>query len=144
MSLNLLDILWDYFRRPVKIPIINSQPVAMEKIRQLLSGQVWVSDGKAILVDMKSVVDFLRLNPVNRRKYITEAHDCDDFAIELMGDISDWDSSLAFGMVWGTNVDGNAHAWNFFIDNTMKLWFVEPQIDRIFEPSTEVIWLMII
>jgi len=82
-------------------------------------------------------------NRIKEVKLIKNFIFCDDFSYELMGDVSDWSSDLLFGMVWGNNANGDAHAWNFFIDDKEKLWFVEPQTDQIFEPTKEKIWIFI-
>jgi hypothetical protein len=48
-------------------------------------------------------------------------------------------------MVWGNRaVDNAGHAWNFFINEKNQVMFVEPQNDKIFAPSTEKIWVMIV
>jgi len=94
-----------------------------------------LSDSSYKLVDVDYLRTFLKENPVNKRNYVPEKHDCDDFSFILMGDITRWDSDLAFGIVWGRTPSGSGHAWNFFIDTNEKMWFVEPMRDTIFEPS---------
>ena len=51
---------------------------------------------------------------------------------------------MPFGIVIGTTVEGVSHAWNVFIDTNDKIWFIEPQTDKIFQPTTEKIRLIII
>lgn len=53
-------------------------------------------------------------------KYITEEHDCDDFAAKLFGKWA--------GLVWT-----DTHALNWFIDENEKFWFIEPQTRYIFD-----------
>lgn len=96
------------------------------------------SDESYKLVDIDYLKDFLRLNPVNKRNYVPIKHDCDDFAYLLMGDVTRWDSDLAFGIVWG-----HTHAWNFFVDTDKKVWQIEPQNDTIFDPADRVVRLMV-
>ena len=145
---NWLDWLWGFFRAPMKIAVRDTPKVTGTAVGQVLSQyckNLWISDGEFNTMDMRNVTDFLKVNPVNDRKYVNEAHDCDDFSYELMGDISTWNSAGAFGMVWGNRaVDGAPHAWNFFIDPNLKVWYVEPQNDFIFAPSSENVWILII
>lgn len=146
--MSFLDWLWDLFRAPKKVPILPTPDIKGIEVGQLLkqySNNLWISDGLFKLVNTENMKEFLMANPVNGRKYITESHDCDDYSFELMGDVSDWNPALAFGIVWGNRAgDGAPHAWNFYIDETKKVRYVEPQTDSIFDPSTESVWIMII
>jgi len=143
-----LDILWDFVRKPKNVPVVQGPKITraeMEEILASFNAQLWLSDNTFMLMDTNSLRTFLNVNPVDKRKYITEFSDCDDRCYELMGDVSTWHPAGAFGMVWGNRAtDGAGHAWNFFIDEFKKVRYVEPQEDRIFEPSTEKIWVMII
>lgn len=78
---------------------------------------------------------------INQRDWIAERHDCEDFAFLLKGafireaygkDKGYRKAANCFGMVWG-NLPG-PHAINWYINKNMKLYFVEPQHDTIFEP----------
>ena len=62
----------------------------------------------------------------------------------LQGDVTRWDSRLGFGIIWGQNISGQAHAWNLFIGTDKKIWFVEPQRDSIFLPTNEKVWWVVI
>lgn len=143
-----LDILWDFFRGPKDVEITKMPEIRGDEVKSILApydASLWISDGIFKLIETSNLRSFLIANPVNKRKYITEFHDCDDFCYELMGDVSKWHPDGAFGMVWGNKAgDGIAHAWNFFIDENKKVKYVEPQNDQIFSPSTEKIWVMII
>jgi hypothetical protein len=146
--MSLLDILWDAFRKPASVSIKNMPEISGDNVRQILTpynANLWISDGIFKLLDTDDLKAFLEKNPVNNRKYISEFHDCDDFCYELMGDVSTWNSAGSFGMVWGNRaVDNAGHAWNFFINEKNQVMFVEPQNDKIFAPSTEKIWVMIV
>lgn len=84
------------------------------------------------LVNTAALKVFLASNTVSDAKYTVDSFDCDDFSFALMGDISKWDSDLAFGIVW---ISG--HALNWFVDEDRHVWFVEPQSDKIFEPESD-------
>ena len=93
------------------------------------------SDTKYKLVDVEHFKKFLEENPVDNRTYQPEIHDCDNYSVELMGDVSKYDPSLAFGEIWLRLPSGKTHAMNFLIDLDMKLFLVEPQTDHIFKPN---------
>lgn len=94
------------------------------------------SDNSYKLVSPASMNLFLKHNPVDKRDYVPEKHDCDDFSYILMGDVTRWDSDLAFGIIWGTTPSGDRHAWNWFAGVDKDIWFVEPKRDQIFKPTS--------
>jgi hypothetical protein len=69
------------------------------------------------------------MSSINLHSYVPEFHDCDDFAYQLLGQLSTpaW-SQTAVGMVWT-----NTHALNCFIDESGKFYFIEPQTGKIQE-----------
>jgi len=145
--MSLLDTIWDFFRRPIPVPITVTPRITNIELGQILKpycSNIWQSDENYSTININSLKNFLGVNPVSERKYILDSFDCDEFSFELMGNIQAWNGSGAFGIVWGNNKNGGAHAWNFFIDQNKKLWYVEPQTDIIFEPTSEKIWIMII
>lgn len=143
-----LDWLWDLFRKPKPVPIPDPQKITGVELGQILKpycSNLWLSDASFSTISKRSFEAFLRANPVNGRAYLVDAHDCDDYSFELMGDVSSWNSAGAFGIVWGNRASDDApHAWNFFVDENKTLWYIEPQNDEIFVPSHENIWIMII
>lgn len=77
-------------------------------------------------------IRFIDADNTDKGLYISEGHDCDDFAAALWGAFqkSQWWSKLAFGMVFVKWEERNArHAVNFFVDDEMKVYYVEPQTD---------------
>ena len=99
-----------------------------------------VTDRTFKLVDIDHLRGFLVGNPVSERKYVKERHDCDDFAYILQGDMTRWDSDLAFGIIHGRNANGDSHAWNVCIGIDRKIYFIEPQTDEVWKPDGE--WKM--
>ncbi len=141
----LLEIIFG--KKVIKIPDPYTETITGDEVRALLgkyTNQLWISDGLFKLVSTQSLEAFLASDTINNRPYIAEKHDCDDYSYELMGHVSDWNSDNTFGIVWGLNGDGNAHAWNFYIDEKRVVKFVEPQTDTIFDPTTEQVWVMIV
>lgn len=103
-----------------------------------------ITDRTFKLVDIDHLREFLLENPVSDRKYVKERHDCDDYSYILQGDVTRWDSDLAFGIIHGRDANGNSHAWNVCVGLDRKIWFVEPQDDNVWKVDGEwKIWLVI-
>lgn len=70
-------------------------------------------------------------NTATRKFYQTEAYDCDDFAKRLIGNMATQaNANIALFTVWS-----GRHAFNAFVDNNRKLWYIEPQTGVIFDPE---------
>lgn len=92
---------------------------------------LYLVDGKYRVPTLESMRKFLEEDKTNLSKYVSEWHDCDDFAFRLMGQFSipGW-SDIAFGIAISST-----HMYNCFIgtdDGKMVVYIVEPQSDRIF------------
>lgn len=79
---------------------------------------IYLPDATVAIYDKNAVAAFLDLNPVSEITYLPDDHDCDDFAAELY--------FLFAGLVWT-----DTHALNWFIDENLKFWYIEPQNDTI-------------
>lgn len=90
-----------------------------------------LTDRNFKLVDIEHLRRYLRENPVSERKYVPGKFDCDDFAYVLMGDITRWDSDLCVGIIHGKREGGTMHAWNVCIGTDYKIYFIEPQSDKV-------------
>ena len=131
-------------------PPVDTEAVDMAEIVSIVDAQFpkaekWFSDAEYKLAPFNEYQRFLHWNQVDKRLYIKEFYDCDDFSFQLMGDIQipGW-SALAFGILW-TDVPGGGHAVNFFIDTNRDVWIVEPQSDSIFRmPKDWTEYLVII
>jgi hypothetical protein len=84
------------------------------------------------LVDVDKLKIFLARNSTSSRQYVSDSNDCDDFALILLGDVTKWDSSLAFGIAFVVKEDGDYHALNVLIGTDKRVYFVEPQTDDVF------------
>jgi hypothetical protein len=91
-----------------------------------------LTDTRYKLVDINQLKIFLSRNTVNSRKYVSDSNDCDDFALILLGDVTRWDSDLAFGIAFVVKEDGDYHALNVLISTQKKVYLVEPQTDEVF------------
>ena len=125
-----------------EIVALFDNPIEGEPIFKV--NDLHITDRTFKLVDIDHLRGFLYDNPVSKRKYVKERHDCDDFAYILQGDMTRWDSDLAFGIIHGRDVNGNSHAWNVCIGLDMNVWFVEPQDDTVWKVEGEwKIWLVL-
>lgn len=86
------------------------------------------------LTDIPTLKLFAAKNNLARYKYIKNDKDCDDFSFMLQGDMTHWDSDLAFGIIWGVRPNGEGHAWNWCIGTDKQMWFIEPQSNYVFKP----------
>lgn len=100
-------------------------------------------DGMYYLPTLPEVQQILDASQLDRRTWMAERFDCDDFAYVLKGEMSihAYDTgSLRFGLcvgiVWG-NFDwvSGYHAINWFIADDGALRFIEPQTDSMYEAS---------
>jgi hypothetical protein len=91
-----------------------------------------LTDTRYKLVDINQLKIFLSRNTVNSRKYVSDSNDCDDFALILLGDVTKWDSDLAFGIAWVVREGYDYHALNVLIGTDKRVYFVEPQTDDVF------------
>lgn len=98
-------------------------------------------DGMYYLPTMREVQMILSRSQTDRRTWLAERFDCDDFAYVLKGEVSVHAYStqglrfgLCFGMVWGdfTWINGY-HAINWFIASDGIVRLIEPQSDAIYE-----------
>ena len=124
--------------------ITSSDIVALFDNANLMPNSLNITDREFKLVDIPHLREFLLGNPVSERKYVKERHDCDDFAYILQGDVTRWDSDLAFGIIHGLTPDGYGHAFNVCIGIDKEIYFVEPQNDVVQKPEGDwKIWLVV-
>jgi hypothetical protein len=100
-------------------------------------------DGSFYLPTVDEVKFILEASQLDRRTWVAERFDCDDFSYVLKDEMSAhaYDTGalkfgLCVGMVWGNFewVQGY-HAVNWFIDSENTLHFIEPQTDQIYDTS---------
>jgi len=87
------------------------------------------------LTDIQTLKSFTAENNLARYTYEKNDKDCDDFSFMLQGDVTHWDSDLAFGIIWGIRPNGDGHAWNMTIGTDLNVWFIEPQTNTVFKPK---------
>ena len=112
---------------------ITKGKVSAAKCREVLDRRLKPSEGLFIAdvfytkTTVEELKKFLKADSINKEKYVTDWNDCDDYAFKLLGAVKKWYPNLAFGVAWS-----KSHAFNFFIDEKYKLWFIEPQTDLVF------------
>jgi len=133
--------------------IINNSTIVTKysnEIRNIYFSQfnnvnIFFSDVKYHLIDLKSFNKILEIDKTNEMPYKNEINDCDDFSIILAGNINKLKFmyknirlNILIGVVFGT--DNNiGHSFNLIltydIKNSSNLTFycLEPQEDKIFD-----------
>jgi hypothetical protein len=102
---------------------------------------VRMGDVQYYLPTLNEVQQLLSESSLDRRRWLAERFDCDDFSYVLKGEFSihaydSGDISYGFsdGIIWGTFswVQG-FHAVNLVVTNDQTLRLIEPQTDTIYE-----------
>jgi hypothetical protein len=100
---------------------------------------IHIADGEYYMPHISYVRKIVAKSRVDRLKWISNRHDCDDFAHLLKADFIKAGyrdgrrrAACCVGVVWG--LLPGPHAINFFIDDKQELYFIEPQTDEIYSP----------
>ena len=129
----------------VVVPVNSVKGIAKESLAGKFSDDPGIryGDGMYYLPTLEEIQFILKESQLDRRKWLENRFDCDDFAYVLKGEMSvhTYDTSdirygLCVGMVWG-NFDWitGYHAVNWFIDSNSVMRFIEPQSDSIYDVS---------
>ena len=142
--MNFLQYVSEYFKRPPKPDITGT--VNNSIINGLLNAPtVRILDNYYSSVTLESFMKFAKFDTVSEEVYVPDENDCDDFAFPFYVNARDWAPVCPIGIVLGHDAKGKPHAWNCFIDIPNKhVYFMEPQSDILFEPTTENVWEIII
>ncbi len=129
----------------IVVPTSSLSGVVQKKLAGKLADDPGIrfGDGSFYLPKIGEVRNILDESSVDRRTWMAERFDCDDFAYVLKSEISihAYESAslryaLCVGIVWG-NFDwvSGYHAVNWFIADDGELRFIEPQSDDIYDLS---------
>uniref|UniRef100_A0A6H2A1Y7 Agglutinin C-terminal domain-containing protein n=1 Tax=viral metagenome TaxID=1070528 RepID=A0A6H2A1Y7_9ZZZZ len=102
------------------IDIHRMSSILLDKLEEMgdTHAELYLADVACKVYKKDDMVKWLSLDETDEITYIAEKMDCDDFAAELYG--------KGIPLLWS-----NVHALNFFISEDEKLYFVEPQTDKI-------------
>ena len=101
------------------IHIDEASSVCLDVIEQYGNhAELYLPDVRFKRYAYEDVVNSAHLEHVSTLTFISEQHDCDDFAAYLFGQWA--------GLAWT-----NSHALSWFIDENGKFWFIEPQTKKI-------------
>ncbi len=113
--------------------------------------KLFISDSEYEITAISELRRFIDWDNTNTFPYISEIHDCDDFALALAGDFAkypEW-SGFPVSFIWGDLYDGHAFctcvAWKSFEDRTPTTYFIEPQDDHEIAAETVAdmkLWLL--
>lgn len=135
--------------------------VTAAKLRVLVSQQLegkldrnfgfYIADEKYYCTPLEDANSIIAASAVDRKKWVEEEFDCDDFAHVLKAHFAEAAyadgvrrPAHCFGIVWGMLPE--PHAINWMINDDSKLRFIEPQTDEIFELTSihKDIWFMLV
>lgn len=101
-------------------------------------------DEKYYCPSYRDIRALLKKNYIDKMKYTEEKYDCDDFAISLKYFfIKDSYANKirryphCFGILMGGELKEGSHAINIVITNKKKVYFIEPQNDKMFKLRKE-------
>jgi len=121
----------------------NLTPVVLSEIITSIQAYyprvpLYISDQQYQTTTKESLQEFLNYDDTDTYEFSKYIMDCDDFSFKLLGNMSNpyW-GAVPLGIMWVNKSHEIPHALNFFIDKDLKLWMVEPQQDRIYEPDED-------
>ena len=113
----------------------SNKKIYSPEIYEILSvynpGLIIMLDNWKYPVNISSLREYLSHNNIDKEQYVSETHDCDNYAFELYGDIAKDNGDLAFGIIILYNFySHDEHAMNIVIGEHY-VYAVEPQSDAI-------------
>jgi len=101
------------------ISIYKASSIMLDKLDEMgVDAEIYLPDMDIKVYKKSDVVKSQSLRDISAIRFVTERHDCDDYAAKLYGKFA--------GLIW-TNV----HALNWFISEKGEFYFVEPQNKQI-------------
>ena len=122
------EILKLLFRKEIKFIPNSFGEIGIGELRKKLGkGNWYLTDGKFKLTNLKQMMDWLIQDKENLTEYKDEINDCDNFAIQLAGRLNKAFPNFVVGYA-----QSSSHAFNIFMDENKKIWFIEPQSNTVF------------
>jgi len=97
--------------------------------------KIFIADSQYEITAISEIRRFIDWDNVNIFPYVSEFHDCDDFALALAGDFAKYPGWSGFPVtfMWGSYFGGHAFctavAWRSFEERVPVVFFIEPQND---------------
>jgi hypothetical protein len=135
----------------------NQQIISYSELRSLILEKlgdkgkyciIQMPDSKYYLPPVSYVKEILEVNAIDKKKYVSQSGDCDDFSYLLKSLFIKLrlttGEPMAFGIIHGMLPTG--HSINFFLDDNKQLHFIEPQSDRMYSmcDTIKVAWFIYI
>ena len=141
-----IDAFVNLIDPPVPVTLAGMPKVGIDVIHKAITEQAMLTadfdinqSDKDYYLPTKAQLDMLAaLCPVGRRKWTAETFDCDDFANAFRGWLAMHGlGAMANGYCGILNYDSGGsliggHAVVLCMDDTRKLWFLDPQTKRIY------------
>lgn len=117
-------------------------------MEQLRLNHTHIGDGVYGSYSLDQLKQFLKNDGIDKKKYVKNSTDCDNFALMLAGREAEWFSNITaevgstFGIIHGDirksedSQEFRPHAVNMFIDDKGEVWLIEPQTDEIFKSTS--------
>lgn len=116
---------------------VDVKPITRQELRSIMSpvmgtNNIHYADNVYKTCSFSEMVEWLAIDGTAVRKfYKTEIYDCDDFAKRTAGNMATQENAnIALFVVWSS-----IHAFNAFVDNDKKVWYIEPQTGIIIDPK---------
>ena len=132
----------EYTSHPNFLEDISGSEVLTILKAEFPDATIIVSDLEYRTTTKEELKRFLKEDLTDKNRWVKEFYDCENFAFQLMGNISspNW-GTLSFGILLGKK-NGNDHTINCFVDNDREVYLIEPQSDEIYKMSD--VWNVII
>ncbi len=124
-----------------------TKKLSAREITQLIASQcnidrkiMWILvDREYETISIDKLHKIIRKDQVNETRYVSEKFDCDDFSLLLAGRLARYSAGMIHVVYTGKDDVDQHHALNWAITDDKKVYYIEPQTDRIFEPTDDYI-----
>ena len=125
--MGLLDKLKETLKNKKQQPSLKR---LVRKQTGAASSRIFISDRHIDLCTDEEIRAFLEKDNTDRKKYIPELFDCEQFSFLLFCNAKEYfakkGKNCAFGIIWTSN-----HALCLFVNQEMEIKYIEPQSDQI-------------
>jgi hypothetical protein len=122
-----------------------TKPYSLSYVLRKRTGcrNIYMSDKRLDLLTKQEVTEFLRIDQEDKREYVHESWDCDDFARSLYCNAKSYfiythKKNAAFGLLWTRR-----YAFCFFVDNDLDIYYIEPQNDQYIDLPSKPLFMIL-